>query len=166
MFVVLGLGSNRSYDSLSCVQLLSLAVEKLGGFGKDIKAASIYRTAAMYVTDQDDFYNMVVSGEYEGSPRQLLESIHVVESELGRDRSKEIRNGPRSVDIDIELFGKLNVNENDLVIPHERMTERAFVLKPLLEILGKDADKVGADISFFEEKLALLGDQRIERISV
>ena len=57
MFVVLGLGSNRSYDSLSCVQLLSLAVEKLGGFVKDIKASSIYRTAAMYVTDQDDFYN-------------------------------------------------------------------------------------------------------------
>lgn len=166
MFVVLGLGSNRSFESHSCMELLSLAVEKIGGFVDGLCVSSVYRTAAMYVTDQDDFYNMVVSGDFQGSARELLDEIHGVEAELGRNRANEIRNGPRSIDIDIEIFGKEVVREADLVIPHERLMERAFVLKPLLEIIKKDADKISADISLFEESLALLEDQRIEKISV
>ena len=170
MLVILGLGSNKSFGSHSCMELLSLAVGKLGGFIDGLVVSSVYKTAAMYVTDQDDFYNMVVSGDYSGTPRQLLEKIHEVEAQLGRDRSREIRNGPRSIDIDIEMFGRESGREADLVIPHERLEERAFVLKPLLEIAEKDADKFNADIfytvPYLEEKLRKLGDQRIERISV
>ncbi|WP_407396799.1 2-amino-4-hydroxy-6-hydroxymethyldihydropteridine diphosphokinase [Treponema sp.] len=173
MFVVLGLGSNRSFESHSCMSLLSMAIERIGGFVDNLCVSSVYRTAAMYVTDQDDFYNMVAAGDFRGSPRELLDKIHVVESELGRDRSREIRNGPRSIDIDIEIFGSETVDDGDLVIPHERLTERAFVLKPLLEILQiteKDADKLSTDIpftvAFLEKKLAALGDQRIEKLSV
>ena len=112
-----------------------------------------------------DFYNMVVCGDYSGSCFQLLDDIHNVESSLGRDRSKEFRNGPRSLDVDIELFGNERVNTENLVVPHERMTERAFVLKPLLEILHKNADKFKAEISFYEEKLSHLSDQRIDMLS-
>lgn len=119
----------------------------------------------MYVTDQEDFFNMVVSGNYSGTPHQLLDQIHLVEAEYGRDRSKEIRNGPRSLDIDIELFGNLKVNETDLIIPHERMCERAFVLKPLVEVLKKSADDNKADIVFYEEKLKKIKDQKIECLS-
>ena len=127
----------------------------------------------MDVTDQDDFYNMVVAGDFRGTPRQLLEKIHAVEAELGRDRAKEFRNGPRSIDIDIEIFGKESVNESDLVIPHDRSTERAFVMKPLLEILQimeKNADKRITDIPFSSDflygKLSELGEQRIDLLSV
>lgn len=150
-----------------------MAIERVGGFVENILVSSVYRTAAMYVTDQDDFYNMVVAGDFRGTPRQLLDKIHAVEAELGRDRTKEIRNGPRSIDIDIEIFGRETVSEKDLVIPHERLTERAFVLKPLLEILQimeRNADKRNTDIPFetvfLEEKLSALGEQRIDLLSV
>lgn len=165
MRVTLGLGSNKKYNSMSCVQILDEAVKKISTFVKNLEISSIYRTQAMYVTDQDDFYNMVVCGDYSGSCFQLLDDIHNVESSLGRDRSKEFRNGPRSLDVDIELFGNERVNTENLVVPHERMTERAFVLKPLLEILHKNADKFKAEISFYEEKLSHLSDQRIDMLS-
>lgn len=165
MRVTLGLGSNKKYNGMSCVQILDEAVKKISTFVKNLEISSIYRTQAMYVTDQDDFYNMVVCGDYSGSCFQLLDDIHNVESSLGRDRSKEFRNGPRSLDVDIELFGNERVNTENLVVPHERMTERAFVLKPLLEILHKNADKFKAEISFYEEKLSHLSDQRIDMLS-
>lgn len=165
MRVTLGLGSNKKYNGMSCEQILDEAVKKISTFVKNLEISSIYRTQAMYVTDQDDFYNMVVCGDYSGSCFQLLDDIHNVESSLGRDRSKEFRNGPRSLDVDIELFGNERVNTENLVVPHERMTERAFVLKPLLEILHKNADKFKAEISFYEEKLSHLSDQRIDMLS-
>ena len=165
MRLTLGLGSNKKYNGMSCVQILDEAVRKISTFVTNLEMSSIYRTQAMYVTDQDDFYNMVVCGDYSGSCFQLLDDIHNVESSLGRDRSKEFRNGPRSLDVDIELFGNERVNTENLVVPHERMTERAFVLKPLLEILHKNADKFKAEISFYEEKLSHLSDQRIDMLS-
>ncbi len=163
MTVFLGLGSNRTYGNLSCRQLLDMAVEKIGSFSTVLSVSSIYRTAAMYVTDQEDFHNMVVQVEYEGSPESLLKKTQAVEASLGRDRSREIRFGPRSMDIDIEIFGDLKVSTPDLVIPHERICERAFVLKPLLEILNKDADKNKEAISFYQSKLQGLEDQRVEK---
>ena len=165
MRVTLGLGSNKKYNGMSCEQILDEAVKKISTFVTNLEVSSKYRTQAMYVTDQDDFYNMVVCGDYSDSCFQLLDDIHNVESSLGRDRSKEFRNGPRSLDVDIELFGNERVNTENLVVPHERMTERAFVLKPLLEILHKNADKFKAEISFYEEKLSHLSDQRIDMLS-
>ena len=115
----------------------------------------------MYVENQDDFYNMVVSGSFDGTPRELLDKIHAVEKSLGRDRSLEFRNGPRSLDVDIELFGNLVVHETDLIIPHERFFERAFVLVPLLDILRENADSNRNSIECYELRLKSLGDQRI-----
>lgn len=173
MFVVLGLGSNRNFESHTSLEILSKAIERIGSFVDNLCVSSIYKTGAMYVLDQDDFYNMVCAGEFRGTPRELLCKIHIIEAELGRNRANEIRNGPRSIDIDIEFFGKEFINEIDLIIPHEKLTERAFVLKPLLEILQKNennADKEIADIpfkiDFLKEKLSALGDQRIELLSV
>lgn len=107
----------------------------------------------MYVQNQSDFLNLVVGGDYNDSPPDLLDEVHRIESSLGRDRSKEIRNGSRTIDIDIELFGSGSVhvqNAHDpmknLEIPHPRLYERAFVLVPLLEILDKSADILNADM--------------------
>lgn len=142
--VVLGLGSNRSYNGLTPIELLKKAVIELNGIMDDLICSSVYRTKPMYVEDQEYFHNMVVLGQIhkEYDPESLLEHIHKIEALLGRDRSKELRFGPRSIDIDIEFFGDLEVNSPDLEIPHPRLEERAFVLQPLLEILPKTADKL------------------------
>ena len=155
--VVLGLGSNSPYRGMSPQEILAAACVSLQSFVHGICVSSVYRTAAMYVTDQDDFFNMVVSGLFEGSPRGLLRRIHEVEAAFGRDRSREFRNGPRTLDIDIELFGNQEIREKDLVVPHERMTERAFVLVPLLEILPQYAER-------YTDVLPALAGQRIEKV--
>lgn len=160
--VVLGLGSNKSFGAFSSPELLRQSCSCLADFIHELKFSSIYRTAAMYVCEQDDFYNMVAVGNFSGTPDSLLEKIHLLEQKFGRDRSLEFRNGPRSLDIDIELFGNQAVKKENLVIPHERLLERAFVLAPFLEVLQKNADVNKADIEFYGKKLELLKNQRVE----
>lgn len=171
--VVLGLGSNRSFEGKSPVELLAKACAALTDILHEPVFSCVYRTGAMYVTDQDDFYNMAVLGTFEGNERELLDAIHCVENTWGRDRSKEFRNGPRPLDIDIELFGDKNVREGDLVIPHERLKERAFVLKPMVEILRFSADDSNKEralkavkwLSEYEPFLDTVKDQKIELVS-
>ena len=168
-FTVMGLGSNRPYEDKTSLKILACACAELSHVLKDLKVSPVYRTAAMYVTDQDDFYNMVVTGWYAGEPMDLLNQIHLVEYKFGRNRSLEIRNGPRSLDVDIEFFGlqciqKTGSSEGDLFVPHPRIKERAFVLKPLLDILSENAEEYiynGAQLSGY---LSALGDQRIEQV--
>lgn len=142
--VVLGLGSNRSFNGLTPIELLANAVIELNKIMDDVICSSVYRTKPMYVEDQEYFHNMVILGKVHESftPETLLEHIHKIEALLGRDRSKELRFGPRSIDIDIEFFGDIEVRSPDLEIPHPRLEERAFVLQPLLEILPETADKL------------------------
>lgn len=161
--VVLGLGSNKSFGDFSSLELLKRACCSLSDFIHELKFSSIYKTAAMYLAGQDDFYNMVAVGMYDGTADSLLEKIHLIEQELGRNRSLEIRNGPRSLDIDIELFGNQVIKKENLVVPHERLLERAFVLAPFLEVLQKNADVNKADIDFYGKKLELLKNQRVEK---
>ena len=165
--VVLGLGSNTSFKGLSPIELLGRSCIFLHDLffscsQKNTRFSSVYRTKAMYVTDQSDFFNMAAMGFVNDSfkPGDLLSEIHKIESALGRDRRHEIRYGPRSMDIDIELFGKLNVDEPDLKIPHPRLYERAFVLIPILEILPKSADFIDREI--FADKLGRLPEQGVE----
>lgn len=104
---------------------------------------------------------MVLSGYYKGSAMDLLRDIHEIENRYGRDRTKEIRNGPRSLDLDIELFGHCKICEEKLVVPHERLLERSFVLTPLVEVLNLNADVFNEDLEFYKDSLRLLGDQGI-----
>lgn len=163
-FVLLGLGSNSTFKGFNSLELLGLACSKLKFLftsENPFALSSVYCTKAMYVTDQADFYNMAVCGMVEDSitPHKLLESIHVIEAELGRDRAKEIRFGPRSIDIDIELFGSQTINDSVLQIPHPRLSERAFVLTPMLEILPKSADCINRER--FADYLRQLPDQGV-----
>lgn len=169
MFVVLGLGSNKSFASLDSLHLLAGACVLLEPLFSDFAFSSVYRTKPMYITDQSDFYNMAVSGRTELSAHELLSKIHEIEAFLGRDRKSEIRNGPRSIDIDIELFGNEEIHFSDssdpmknLEIPHPRLSERAFVLIPLLEVLPPDADIQKRD--FMENSLAQIGNQGAEKL--
>lgn len=124
------------------MELLSIACEKLKSVLESVVCSSVYITKARYVTNQDDFYNMVVKGYVSDSmsPYDLLNIIHEIEAEGGRNREKEIRFGPRSLDIDIEEFGDIVVSDEILQIPHPRIQERAFVLIPALEILDESSD--------------------------
>lgn len=140
--VLLGLGSNKTYEGHSSLELLSFARKELALLMSDCIFSSVYKTKAMYVENQDDFYNMAAIGyvKEETDPFEFLKAINKIEENYGRNRDKEIRFGPRSLDIDIELFGELKINDPVLQIPHIRMEERAFVLVPALEILKDPAD--------------------------
>ena len=140
----MGLGSNMGYSALKSIQILQGACELLSNALCDFVHSSVYKTKALYFESQDDFFNMVVRGKVPDtcSALELLFLTQSIESIFGRNRSREIRFGPRPLDIDIELFGNLHIREKNLIIPHERITERAFVLVPLLEILENSADDV------------------------
>ena len=162
--VLLGLGSNRSFEGKSPLELLDCACNALKEVLKDSQFSSVYKTRAMYVKDQEDFYNMAVTGfvSDELTAFKLLEKIHLIEAEFGRDRSKEIRFGPRSLDIDIELFGDSKIDTPELQIPHPRVKERAFVLVPAIEILNKSSDKAIRDE--FTSALTLLDAAEIIKL--
>ncbi len=154
--IVLGLGSNAGDSS----HILKDAIAAIScGVGR-LCFASVYKTAPMYVTDQPDFFNTAVSGYFDGSPFELLSFVNTIEADFGRDRSNEQRFGRRTLDIDILLFGDEIINEPPkLIIPHERLHERAFALVPLLELLPKALDpRTGIA---FKEILASLPDQNV-----
>ncbi|MBQ9282400.1 MAG: 2-amino-4-hydroxy-6-hydroxymethyldihydropteridine diphosphokinase [Treponema sp.] len=167
MFAVLGLGSNKAFDSLDSLHVLACACVELESLFSDFCVSSVYRTKPMYVENQPDFFNMAVSGETTLSASGLLSKIHEIEASFGRSRENEIRNGQRSLDIDIELFGNEEIHFSDpvdsmknLEIPHPRISERAFVLIPLLEVLPESAEIQNRD--FYEKSLAKTGNQGAE----
>ncbi|MCR5218833.1 2-amino-4-hydroxy-6-hydroxymethyldihydropteridine diphosphokinase [Treponema sp.] len=138
--VVLGLGSNKSFDGLSPSEILNRACSALSELLHNAVFSSVYVTKPMYVEDQEYFHNMVCAGWYEGSAMELLDRIHKIEACYGRNRSLEVRYGCRSLDIDIELFGMEKISSDVLTVPHEKILERSFVLTPFLEVLKKYAD--------------------------
>ena len=96
------------------------------------RASSVYETAPRELLDQPWFLNQVVEAETTLFPRQLLARLQGIEKEMGRQRVTA--NGPRTIDLDILLFGRIIVTAAGLEIPHPRMNERRFVLEPLCEI--------------------------------
>jgi 2-amino-4-hydroxy-6-hydroxymethyldihydropteridine diphosphokinase len=127
-----GLGSNlgdRESTLLAALEALrnSPAVE--------VVAVSTFReTDPVGVVDQPRFVNAVAALETSLRPRELLVRLLGVERELGRDRAREERWGPRTVDLDLLLYGDDVIDEPGLTVPHPRLAERAFVVVPLLEL--------------------------------
>lgn len=97
-----------------------------------VKCSSIYDTVPVGYTEQDDFLNMVISVRTTLTPNELLEICLRIEKDLGRKR--EFKWGPRIIDLDILLYNQENIEAENLIVPHPRMQERAFVLAPLIEI--------------------------------
>jgi 2-amino-4-hydroxy-6-hydroxymethyldihydropteridine diphosphokinase len=116
--------------------LVSCAIELLTE-APDIRLiarSADYRTPPWGVTDQPAFINACIAAETTLAPHALLARAHAVERALGRDRARETRWGPRTADIDLIAIEGVTVNAPDLTLPHPRLFERAFVLKPLAEI--------------------------------
>ena len=105
--------------------------------GRDVRLvarSSDYRTPPWGVTDQPPFINLALVVETALAPRALLDRALRIEAEFGRDRAKERRWGPRTLDVDIIAYDALETDEPGLTLPHPRLFERAFVLAPLAEI--------------------------------
>ncbi len=111
---------------------------------KILDRSPVYQTEPWGYLDQPDFLNQVLAVETSLSPRELLEYIKGIEKKIGREPS--FRFGPRIVDIDILFYGDQIIQEEDLVIPHPRIKDRAFVLIPLADI-DPDLNYPGTDYS-------------------
>ncbi len=128
--VFLGLGSNIGDRA----KTIKEACAALTGLLDEFEQASFYETRPRDVVDQPLFLNTVVSGVTSLEPEALLSALHSIEHELGRNRTNELEKGPRTLDIDLLLFGERIIESDRLVVPHPRMLERKFVLVPLVEI--------------------------------
>jgi 2-amino-4-hydroxy-6-hydroxymethyldihydropteridine diphosphokinase len=111
---------------------LRAAQARLGAAGKIVAVSSLYETEPVDFTEQPWFLNCVVAFETEQTPEELMTSILRIEQEMGRRRLQ--KKGPRTIDIDILLFGENVVDSPGVTIPHPAMHLRRFVLEPLAEI--------------------------------
>ena len=126
--IFLALGSNignRQENINQAIRFLSKEIT-------DIKQAPIYESKAVGYENQPDFLNTVISGYTDLSPEELLNFVKKVEKQTGR--IKRFRWGPREIDIDILFYGNIVVEKDNLIIPHPRIQERDFVLKPLCDL--------------------------------
>lgn len=129
--IYLGLGSNLASPSLQ----ISVALRALTKLGNThiVRCSSLYASQPMGPKEQPDYINAVVYLQTSLSPLALLSATQKIELEQGRERKGE-RWGPRTLDIDILLYGEDSINNEQLVVPHYDMRQREFVLYPLFEI--------------------------------
>lgn len=126
---ILHLGSNIGYKAIN----LELARVMIDNYIGAISAVSnIYQTSAWGHTAQEDFYNQAIICHTELSSEEVLERVKQIERKMGR--AKREHWGPRIIDVDIIFFGDKIVKEEHLIIPHPQLTNRNFVLVPLLDI--------------------------------
>lgn len=127
-----GLGGNQG----DAVATLRSAVQALSGLPQTrlLQASGLYLTPAWGLQQQPDFVNGVAMLETQLDPRALLEALLGVERDFGRDRKAGSRWGPRTLDLDLLLYGDAVIGEPGLQVPHPHLHERAFALVPLLEI--------------------------------
>ena len=156
--IVLGFGSNVG----NSLEYLRNAVKALSSFTQNVRVSSVYRTKPQDYLEQDDFLNLVFTADYDGTPHSLLERTQSIERQNGRNRAKQIAKGPRTLDIDILLFGTQTLNTSELVVPHPAMKKRQFVLIPLLEVLPDYAEPISkVPYSYFLERLENQGVEKL-----
>ena len=114
---------------------LEFGARRLGERGIILQISSIFETEPVGYADQSWFLNQVFELETELAPHELLAWCNEIEQDGGRIRT--FLNAPRTLDLDILLYGDQIISDPDLIIPHPRMTERRFVLEPLAEIAPK-----------------------------
>jgi 2-amino-4-hydroxy-6-hydroxymethyldihydropteridine diphosphokinase len=154
----IGLGANLARPRAQ----LRAAFDELARLpGTRLAARSeLYRSAPLGYAAQPDFVNAVARIETELAPEALLAALHDIESRHGRERS--FANAPRTLDLDLLLYGGQTIAREGLVVPHPRLHERAFVLAPLVE-LDPEAEIPGRGRAV--DWLARCAGQRIERIA-
>lgn len=159
--VFFGLGSNMG-DKERTLQEAVRLLEAACGI-QVLRSSSLYETDPVGYVEQDVFYNLVLEADVTLPPQNLLEETQRIEQQLGRTR--DIRWGPRTVDIDILLYGEQQVDTEGLCIPHPRMIERAFVLVPLAELVPHQAIPLptGTNVSIGEALAKLAHTDGVRR---
>ena len=126
----IGLGANLN-DPAAQVEYALTELDRLPAT-RLLARSSLYASAPLGYVDQPDFVNAVAQVETGLAPRALLAALLELEQRHGRERS--FRNAPRTLDLDLLLYGSADFHDDGLTLPHPRMHERGFVLLPLLEI--------------------------------
>lgn len=152
----IGIGSNLG-DSIATIHRAIAALEKIP-HTRLLKTSSLFQSAP-HEASGNDFMNAVVEIDTTLSPEALLEHCQSIELAFGRKRP--FQNAPRTLDLDLLLYGNLTINQASLSLPHPRMTERAFVLLPLCEI-APDISIPGKGLA--SHYLSPLSHQRIEKL--
>jgi 2-amino-4-hydroxy-6-hydroxymethyldihydropteridine diphosphokinase len=157
------LGANLG-DPVATVRTAFAALARIAG-ARLVASSSLYRTAPVGLRDQPDFINAVAALEVDGAvlpAPTFLAALFAIEAEFGRIRTPgSIRNAPRTLDLDLLLFGDARSDDPALILPHPRLAERAFVLAPLAEV-APDLEIAG--IGHVADLLAGVAGQRIERL--
>jgi 2-amino-4-hydroxy-6-hydroxymethyldihydropteridine diphosphokinase len=166
--IVIGLGGNVGGED-AVVARFRQAREALAILGT-VRSAPLYRTAPLG-PDQPAFLNSAVSLRLDDpEPRAIADTLREIERLLGREREREVRWGPRTIDLDILAWGTtsdlarvIRASEpGGIDVPHPRVGERRFALAPLVDLVGEDAELPG--IGRAGDALARVGDQHVELI--
>jgi len=152
-----GIGSNLD-EPRSHVQLAFEDLDRIPGTGV-LKRSSLYRSGPVGYADQPDFVNAVAEIQTSLPASRLLAELKEIEARHGRRRS--FKNAPRTLDLDILLYGEVTLSLAHLTLPHPRMHERAFVLKPLYEV-APHASIPG--VGTVKDCLEKTSEQKAERI--
>lgn len=131
MTAYIGIGSNLGDREENLNKAIN-TLTRVNGI-EVLRTSQLYDTAPIGYTDQPNFLNGVVEIKTKLAPCTLLKVCHQIEDELKRVHT--IKWGPRTIDLDILLYGNIVINEENIVIPHPRMNERKFVLEPLSELI-------------------------------
>jgi len=156
--VFVGLGSNLNDPQSQVLR----ALKSLEGLPQTrvMARSSLYRSAPVGFLEQPDFINAVAQMETALTPRALLDALLKLERENGRTR--EFPNAPRTLDLDLLLYGDLRHHEHGLTVPHPQMHKRAFVLTPLLEIAP---ECIIPGVGPAAEALRQWAGQKLERVA-
>jgi 2-amino-4-hydroxy-6-hydroxymethyldihydropteridine diphosphokinase len=156
--VYIGLGSNLGKSQAQLLSAL-MAIREIADT-QVTKVSSFYRSSPMGPKDQPDYLNAVAQISTGLAPQALLTALQKIENQHGRERKGE-RWGPRTLDLDILLFGKQKIQTDTLTIPHIGIANREFVLVPLFEIVPNLIMPDGNPLSMWVAQCSLEGLKRL-----
>ncbi|CAG8466430.1 1008_t:CDS:2 [Ambispora gerdemannii] len=130
VFIALGTNLDNTIDNIN----QALRALEIKGNCKVLDTSFLYETIPMYVTNQPRFLNAMCKAVTDLNPEALLQKLKAIEIDMGRFDNSTIRNGPRIIDLDIIFYDDIEYSSPTLKIPHPRITEREFVLRPLCDI--------------------------------
>lgn len=146
-FAYISIGSNINAEEniKKCLGILESEFEL-------VSKSSCYETKPYGYENQPDFINLAIKIKVAIKPMELLKKLQSIENGLGKKR--KVKNGPRTIDLDILLYGSEVINDEDLTIPHKGLFERDFMLIPLLDIAPEIADPItGKKAKYLKEDI-------------
>jgi 2-amino-4-hydroxy-6-hydroxymethyldihydropteridine diphosphokinase len=159
--VYIGIGSNLT-NPVSIVEHAIGCLDKISD-SELVKCSSLYRSEPVSDIPQDDYVNAVVAIRTSLRPTYLLLELQAIEHAFYRQRDPELKWAPRTLDLDVILYGNQVINDSHLTIPHPEMSKRLFVLKPLLEVSGDLYIPGFGSLSYLVSQAAPIDIQKISR---